>query len=414
MSATEARPVEYRLLMKRVEQVVAEIEAAGETGAAIQVLAAAILERLRDALGITGGRLYRRVDGGYQIESTFPHPRPGIVGLYVSEDYAPVAEALENGVVFMTADDPALDPEFEARIGVEGFAAIEVGEERFLLSFDVAPGTHRDDVLFSLGMLRHSINQRLRQERMSEVFEQARRIQSSILPKRVPVYGRFDLFGQTRPMEKVGGDFYDFIPQSDKILGLAIADVSGHGLPAALQVRDIYMGLRMGLARDFKIVRTVERMNQIIHKSTLTSRFVSMFYGELEVNGVFIYVNAGHPPPFHLSAAGEARFLEEGGPVLGPLADATYDRGFVQLAPGDMVVLYTDGMIEAAPAGREGDEDAEYGVERLIALARTLTGRPAKEIVEAMLADVEAWCGDAAPQDDRTVVVATLPAVPPA
>ncbi len=89
-------------------------------------------------------------------------------------------------------------------------------------------------------------------------------------------------------MESVGGDFYDYIPITDKILGLAIADVSGHGLPAALQVRDIYMGLRMGMARDFKIVRTVERLNQIIHKSTLTSRFVSMFYGELERNGVLL------------------------------------------------------------------------------------------------------------------------------
>jgi len=393
--------------MKRVEQVVAEIESAGETGAAIQVLAAAVIDRLRDALGITGGRLYRRVDGGYQIASTFPEPRPEIVGLRVSEDYAPVVTALEDGVVYMTADDPAIDPEFEARIGVQGFAAIEVDEERFLLSFDVAPGAHRDDVLFSLGMLRHSINQKLRQERMSEVFEQARRIQASILPRRVPVYGHFDLSGQTRPMEKVGGDFYDFIPQSDKILGLAIADVSGHGLPAALQVRDIYMGLRMGLARDFKIVRTVERLNQIIHRSTLTSRFVSMFYGELEVNGVFIYVNAGHPPPFHLSAAGEARFLEEGGPVLGPLADAAYERGFVQLAPGDLIVMYTDGMVEATPEGRE---DEEYGVDRLIALARSLAGRPAREIVEAMLADVEAFCGDAPPSDDRTVVVVTSPA----
>ena len=174
-------------------------------------------------------------------------------------------------------------------------------------------------MLFSLGVLRYAINQKLRQERMEEVFEQARKIQASILPRRVPVYGAFELYGQSRPMEKVGGDFYDYIPITDKILGLAIADVSGHGLPAALQVRDIYMGLRMGLSRDFKIVRTVERLNTIIHKSTLTSRFVSMFYGELEPNGVFIYVNAGHPPPFHLAANGEVRFLDEGGAVLGPL-----------------------------------------------------------------------------------------------
>ena len=97
---------------------------------------------------------------------------------------------------------------------------------------------------------------------MEGIFAEARKIQASILPRRVPDYGSFDIAGRSEPMEEVGGDFFDYIPVTDKILGLAIADVSGHGLPAALQVRDIYMGLRMGLARDFKIVRTVERMNK--------------------------------------------------------------------------------------------------------------------------------------------------------
>ncbi len=409
MNATETRPADYRQLMKKVEQVVAEIEAAPETGVTVQNLAGAILGRLRDALGLTGGRLYRRIEGAYELVASFPEDRPDLLGLRVSPDYGPVDAVLENGVVYMGPDDPAIDPEIEARLGVQGFAAIEVGEERFVLSFDVAPGSPREEVLYSLGVLRHSINQKLRQERMEEVFEQARRIQASILPKRIPDYGGFDLYGSSRPMEKVGGDFYDFIPVTDKILGLAIADVSGHGLPAALQVRDVYMGLRMGLARDFKIVRTVERMNQIIHKSTLTSRFVSMFYGELELSGIFIYVNAGHPPPFHLSAKGEVRFLEEGGAVLGPVGDATYERGFVRLGPGEMIVLYTDGLIEATPEGLEGAEGAEYGTDRLVDHARSLAGRPAKEIVEGLLADVERYCDGADPQDDRTVVVVTYP-----
>ena len=407
--ASEGRPADYRQLMRRVEQVVAAIEAAGETGTRIQNLAEGIFRSLHEALGVRGARLYRYVDGAYQIVATFPEPRPEVLGLRVTEDYEPVRLLLEDGVVYMAPDDSRIDRELEAKLGVQGFAAIEVGEQDFLLSVDVAPGVHRDDVLYSLGVLRHVINQKLRQERMEEVFEQARRIQASILPKRIPTYGAFDLWGQTVPMEKVGGDFYDFIPITDKILGLAIADVSGHGLPAALQVRDVYMGLRMGLARDFKIVRTMERLNQIIHKSALTSRFVSLFYGELEPNGVFIYVNAGHPPPFHLSAKGEVRFLSEGGAVLGPILDATYERGFVRLEPGDMVVMYTDGLIEATAAEEPGDPDQEYGVDRLVALARTLAGRPARDVAQAMLADVEAFCADQPPQDDRTVLVVTYP-----
>ncbi len=409
MNPPDVRVVDYRQLMKQVEQVVREIEASAETGDTVHTLANAIIARFRDALGIYAGRLYRRAGEEYQLVTTFPESR-ALEGFRVPADYAPIDIALSEGIVYMTADDPRLDAEIEAKLGVEGFAAIVVGEEEFLLAFDIAPGIHRDDVLFSLGVLRHSINQKLRQERMAEVFTQARKIQASILPRRMPTYGAFEFFGKTQPMEEVGGDFYDLIPITDKILGLAIADVSGHGLPAALQVRDIYMGLRMGLARDMKIVRTVERLNQIIHRSTLTSRFVSVFYGELELSGIFIYVNAGHPPPFHLSAAGEARFLEEGGAVLGPVADATYERGFVRMRPGDLLVFYTDGMIEALPEGaEEGDVAAEYGVERLIALARSLRALPAKEIGEALLADVEAYCGDAPPQDDRTVLVVRFP-----
>ena len=212
-------------------------------------------------------------------------------------------------------------------------------------------------------------------------------------------------------MEEVGGDFFDYIPLTKKILGLAIADVSGHGLPAALQVRDIYMGLRMGLARDFKIVRTVERMNHIIHQSTLTSRFVSMFYGELELNGVFIYVNAGHPPPFHIAADGTVRYLEEGGPVLGPLPDATYERGFVIMKPGDMLVFYTDGICETQGRDENGRLLGEYGVERLLEVAREHQGETAREVVDAIFASVEAFSRNAPPDDDRTVMVVSHPVI---
>ncbi len=209
-------------------------------------------------------------------------------------------------------------------------------------------------------------------------------------------------------METVGGDFFDFIPLSPKIMGVAIADVSGHGLPAALQVRDIYMGLRMGLGRDYKIVRTIERLNHIIHESILTSRFVSMFYGELEANGNFLYVNAGHPPPFHLGADGDVTFLESGGVVLGPLADASYERGFVLVEPGDLLVLYTDGIIEARPRGGRD----EYGVDRLVEVVRRYRLKPAQEIMDAVFADVKRFSDGGAPSDDRTVVVVRYPIEP--
>jgi sigma-B regulation protein RsbU (phosphoserine phosphatase) len=164
----------------------------------------------------------------------------------------------------------------------------------------------------------------------------------------------------------------------------------------------------MGMARDFKIVRTVERLNDIIHRSTLTSRFVSMFYGELELNGVFIYVNAGHPPPFHLAADGQVTLLEEGGPVLGPVQGASYERGFVTMAPGDLLVLTTDGILETESPPKKGVRE-EFGVDRLVEVARQNRDRPATEIVGAIFEAIEKFSCNRAAKDDRTVVVVRYP-----
>jgi serine phosphatase RsbU (regulator of sigma subunit) len=410
---SEVRPVNYRGLMKKVEQVVAAMERDESAGTSIPSLLENIIEKFREELGICGGRLYERRGGYYVLQATFGEAKEVPQGLKVPISYRPIQLLLEDGAVYMGPEDPDIDKSLEDRLGVERFAAIEVGNEEYILAFDVETGHHKDDLLFSLGILRHSVNQKLRRDRMAGIFEEARKIQSSILPRRTPHYGEFDISGRSEPMEGVGGDFYDFIPVTEKILGLAIADVSGHGLPAALQVRDIYMGLRMGLARDFKIVRTVERMNNIIHKSTLTSRFVSMFYGELELNGVFIYVNAGHPPPFHLSADGKVRYMEEGGPVLGPLPGATYERGFVIMKPGDMIVFYTDGIVETQGRDEMGRPLGEYGVERLLEVAQAHQGETAQEVVEAIFRSVEDFSRGAAPDDDRTVMVVSHPVFDP-
>lgn len=398
--------VNYRELMKKVEQVVAGLARSEETGRTVHTVAEAIIGKFRDQLGIFGARLYRRQGPVYVLEATLGEAKELPQGLEVPSSYGPISAVLEQGTVYMDADDPRVDRGLEEVLGAQRFAAIEVGTEEYVLAFDLRPGVDRDDVLFSLGILRHSINQKIRQERMEGIFRQARQIQASILPRRVPTYGAFDIAGKSVPMETVGGDFFDYIPLTDKILGVAIADVSGHGLPAALQVRDIYMGLRMGLGRDFKIVRTVERLNQIIHKSTLTSRFVSMFYGELEPNGVFIYVNAGHPPPYHLAVDGTVTELSEGGAVLGPILDASYERGFVRMKPGDLLVLYTDGIVETTGKGKSREE---FGSERLLEAVARERGKPAAEVVNAVFAAVEDWSGKRPAKDDRTVVVVRYP-----
>jgi sigma-B regulation protein RsbU (phosphoserine phosphatase) len=170
----------------------------------------------------------------------------------------------------------------------------------------------------------------------------------------------------------------------------------------------------MGLGRDFKIVRTVERLNNIIHVSTLTSRFVSMFYGELELTGGVVGVNAGHPPPFHLAADGTVTFFDAGGPVLGPLPDASYDRSFKEMRPGDLLVMYTDGLTETLEGSKDSVEvpsweGEEYGVERLVEVARKNQGQKAEEVIHAIFQSIKEWSGNAPAQDDCTVVVVVYP-----
>jgi sigma-B regulation protein RsbU (phosphoserine phosphatase) len=391
--------MDYKKLLTQVEKTLEAIEMTEDMGITIAQIAETIAANFREELGITGGRIYecRRDDDAYELIGRFGEITEGELGIIVPKDYKPIELTIENGAVVMDPNDEGVDPVLEKKLGARRFAAISAGDEDYILSFNVAADLSRDDILFSLNLIRYTINQKLRAERYQSLIVEAQRIQQSILPQRVPQYAGFDIWAKTVPAEIVSGDFYDFIPISDRILGLAIADGSGHGLPAALVVRDIYMGLRMATDRDFKIVRTMEKLNHIIHRSRLTTKFVSLFYGELESDGIIIYVNAGHNPPFVLKRDSFEE-LRNGGAVLGPTPAATYNRGFAKLEPGDLLFMYTDGMVEA-----HDSHDQEFGLDRLKELVRENRERTSREIGHIVLAAVKAWGREG--EDDRTVVI---------
>lgn len=392
--------MDYKRLLTQVERTLEQIESAGSTRFTIEQIAETIASNFREQLGITGGRIYELSvdDNCYVVVGRFgKSTSDASLGITVAKDYKPVELVVENGIVVMDADDPGIDPVLEQRLGARRFAAIAAGDDNYIIAFDVAPELSREDINFSLNLIRYTINQRLRAERFESLIVEAQRIQASILPSRVPQYSGFDIWGRTVPAEIVSGDFYDFIPISDSILGLAIADGSGHGLPAALVVRDIYMGLRMATDRDFKIVRTMEKLNHIIHRSRMTTKFVSLFYGELETGGILIYSNAGHNYPFLLKG-NRIELLKNGGPVLGPTPDATYTRGFAKLDPGDVLCLYSDGIVEA-----HDQQDREFGLDRLQRIVKQSRSRTAREIGQEVLARVAKWGREG--EDDRTVVI---------
>ncbi len=388
-----------KLLFRQVEKAIEAIERAGDPSQTIMQTASTVIDQFSEVLGVRGGRLYERRDGGYELVRTFGGVPAVAPGLFIPDEYPPVEKVVDEGVTVMDLEAPGVDPELERRLGAERFAAIAVGEEQYILSFSVDPTVPEDDLLASLGILRLAVDQKLREGRYISALQEARRIQMSLLPKRALRRGSLELAGFTTPAELVGGDYFDFIPVSDRILGLAIADASGHGLPAALQVRDVYTGLRMAVERDFKIVRTVERLNRIIHESRVTTRFVSLFYGEVEDDGSLMYVNAGHPHPLHFHGKSVTPLIQTG-LVLGPTANATYTRGYRRLEPGDALLMYTDGMVEAHDA-----HDVEFGIGRLTRAFLELREKPCDEIARELIARVNEYAGGEEPEDDRTVVV---------
>lgn len=390
--------MDYKQLLTQIERTLEQIDTTSSPTNTVAQIAETIATNFRDELGITGGRIFEARDETYELVGRFGEEREGILNIEVSKHYKPVELVVDNGIIVMDPGDPGVDPVLEKKLRARRFCAIAVGDDDYILSFDVSGNLSREDILFSLNLIRYSINQKIRAQMFESLIVEAQRIQQSILPQRIPQYEGYDIWGRTVPAEIVSGDFYDYIPVSDNILGLAIADASGHGLPAALVVRDIYMGLRMATDRDFKIIRTLEKLNHIIHRGRLTTKFVSLFYGELEIGGILIYCNAGHNPPFLLPKAGRPEFLRNGGPVLGPTPDATYMRGFAKLEPGDLLCMYSDGIIEA-----HDESDREFGTERLIRLVKSNRHRTAQEIGQEVLARVAKW--GSGTQDDRTVVI---------
>ena len=172
---------------------------------------------------------------------------------------------------------------------------VVIGEEnQFLMAFRLESGWEREILELSLNSIRNTLNYIRTSRRVGAVFQEAQEIQKSLLPKSDPVFEGYDIAGRSLPAELVGGDLYDYLSYGEDVLGIAIGDASGHGLPAALLARDVLTGLRMGAEREFKISGLLAKLNRVINASTLSTRFISLVFGELERNGTFVYVNAGN------------------------------------------------------------------------------------------------------------------------
>ncbi|HKB08872.1 MAG TPA: SpoIIE family protein phosphatase, partial [Candidatus Polarisedimenticolia bacterium] len=332
-TAAAERSAVHRSLWRKVDQALDFVEEGQELTSSLDEMLRILLKDFRQELGFVAGRLYEKTDDRYVLRRWYGDNPPDKLGYTVPITYGAVQQLAERGILIMRETDPGFDHTIEDPLGVTVFAAMTIGKDnRYILSFSIEGEFDREKTLYFLSAIQHVIGQKIRHRRLQSVMEEARQIQVSLLPKAPPNFATFDIHGRTVPAETLGGDLYDFIPISERVLGVAVADSSGHGLPAALQVRDVITGLRMGMAEHLKIISTIERLNKVIHRSTLVTRFVSLFYGEIERNGNFIYCNAGHPPALHYQD-GRFRELDQGGLVLGPDPEARYERGYARVWP---------------------------------------------------------------------------------
>ena len=237
--------------------------------------------------------------------------------------------------------------------------------------------------------------------RVEADLEQAARIQKDLLPKASPGFDGFDIDGLNVPCYEVGGDYYDFIPVGAGRLGVVIADVSGKGIGAALHMASLRAALLAEVRTGLEIGPMAARLSEFVHKSSGPASFITFFFARLDRRTEELrYVNAGHIPPFVMRRDGRTLALGSSGFALGMFPGVTYEPGAIGLGPGDLAVLFTDGIPEARDA-----RGADYAVERLVDFVRERRDLTAAEICRGVIEDVHGHAGAGQPCDDMTIVV---------
>jgi sigma-B regulation protein RsbU (phosphoserine phosphatase) len=241
----------------------------------------------------------------------------------------------------------------------------------------------------------------LQGKKIEEQLNIAREIQQSFLPIQDPKTTDYDVAGRNVSSGQVGGDYYGFIKIVDGQTGVAIADVSGKGIPAALIMASYRASLIAEIRNNYSIRTICEKVNRLMCESIKPGNFVTAVYGVLDsVNHVLTYANCGHNLPFVLRASGEVVYLREGGPVMGVDPAGIYREQPVYLQVGDVVVWYTDGVTEVFDGN-----GVEFGLERLIEVVREHRDKESTEIEEAIYRTVRRYAGPTHMFDDLTMIV---------
>ena len=272
---------------------------------------------------------------------------------------------------------------------------------------------HQHDQLGALGesfnemtaSVSELIQEQQQRQRLENELSIAREVQQQLFPHTLPQLPGLQLAAICRPARSVSGDYYDFIPLGPSRLGIALADISGKGISAALLMASLQASLRSNAMLDGHggTAALVERLNHQLFKNTSDDRYATFFYAVYDSDAkTLTYTNAGHLAPFFVHA-GKVQQLDEGGTVVGLFEEFSYTQGFLKVEPGSVLVAFSDGLTE--PENVYGEE---FGMERLKEEVMRQVNVPPPRAAENLIAAAEQWAGSAEQADDMTVVVVRM------
>jgi len=246
------------------------------------------------------------------------------------------------------------------------------------------------------------LDERLEKRRMEEELKVASEIQMRLQPFAPPRLEGWDMTGVSFPCREIGGDYYDFIQRKrDNRLVVAVGDVSGKGTGAALLMSSLHAAVRAQSQARSTISEVMGEINQYIFENSPPNKFLTLFYAELDPEtGTLAYSNGGHNPPMLVRQNGDVERLETGGLPIGMMQGVAYEEAIVTFEPGDVLVIYSDGITESV-----NERDEEFEEERLIEVVKNNAGRSASGIRDRIDEALSRFVGTTAPVDDMTLMI---------
>ncbi|MCX6161025.1 MAG: PP2C family protein-serine/threonine phosphatase [Ignavibacteriae bacterium] len=410
--------MEQRRLSKTIEKFLTDAPGI-ET---VEELLSYVLKQIIDTgdIGITGGRIWKLKDNKTTyilIEQT------GDVSIIDEKyelkvrDFSVLKEIGKRRTITSTETDRYLKKK-----GIYHYSATGVGhrykikkekEIYFLYQYLIALNGNEldDEFIYTLNIIGTTINSILRTKRIEfkakeniAELEKASEIQNSILPEHSMKFGNYELYGISIPDKIVGGDFFDYIKTADDYkLCVAIGDAASKGISAAAQSLYVSGALKMGVDYDVNMPSLIRKIGNLVNDTFPDERFVTLFLCELytDQKGLFVYVNAGHNLPFYFDRSENTlESLLTTGSVLGPSPDQKYYTDSFYIEEGDIVVLYTDGIVEAM------DADFElYGEERLRKVIMDNSDQSPEILSQKIIQDVQVYSANGKYSDDKTLVI---------